>query len=858
MTIAKTAVPSNLTVSPNPMTTDLGLDVEVPDLDETSEDGGLTVDLGEDEGASAEAGEFTANLADHMPNGGLRSLAGELLRLVEADKMARKDWEKAYSKGLDLLGFKIEERQDPWAGASGVFHPVLAEAVIKFQAQAIMEIFPAAGPARVVVVGKEDEQKLKQAQRVQDELNYQLTQKMTEYRGETEQLLFHLPMSGSALKKVYFDPKLGRQTSVFVPAQEFIVPYGTSDLLTCERYAQEMRRTKNQVKAQQRAGFYRDVDIPEPTPDYSQLNKIQEKSSKITGEFPSVEVDDRHILYEIHADLVLSDYEFTDPLLEEDADLAVPYIVTVEKASQEILGIRRNWKQEDKLKAKSTYFVHYQYLPGFGFYGTGMIHLIGGLAKSATSILRQLIDAGTLSNLPAGFKARGLRIKEDNSPLRPGEFRDVDVPGQAIRDGIFPLPIKEPSAVLAGLLANVVDEARKIGSVADLDIADVREGMPVGTTLALLERSMKVMSAVQARLHAAMRIELGMIAEIIKGLGDTYDYQIEGEFKRAEDFSSANIDIIPVSDPNASTMAQRVVQYQTVIELASRQPDLYNMPELHRGMLDQIGIKNAERLVKLPDDFKPMDPVSENMAILTGMPVKAFMYQDNKAHIAAHLAFAQDPKIQQMVGQSPRAALVQGAMAAHIAEHLAYEYRQEIEQKMGVQMPAPNANLPEDVEVQLSQLVAQAGQKLLGQHQSEAAQAQAQQQQEDPLFKLQMMETQTKAAEVMRKSQKDAADLSARAAELRSRDEEVKLKAVVDLLTAHMANQSSEAQAGVSTVLEIINGIVDAKKHVTQVGTQHAQHMTRLDHEKDMQAQQLASQEKVAAMKPAPKPNGAA
>ena len=706
-------------------------------------------------------GEFTeelvgpdhdSNLAEYIEDDELGALASELVDDFVADRQSRKDWARSYVKGLDLLGMKIEERTQPWAGAAGVFHPVLTEAVVRFQAQAMSELSPASGPVRTKVMGKKDQEKLDQAQRVETEMNYLLTEEMTEYRDETEQMLFRLPLAGSSFKKVYYDPIMERPCAMFVPAEDFVVSYGAADLATAPRYTHVMKKTPNEIAELQFNNFYLDVELPAPEPDYSD---IQEKYDEIDGETAVLEDDDRHTILEVHADLLMPE-PFDDP-----DGLARPYVVTIDKSSLTVLSIRRNWYEEDIKKRKRAHFVHYRYLPGLGFYGTGLIHLIGGLAKSATSILRQLIDAGTLSNLPAGLKARGLRIKGDDSPLMPGEFRDVDVPGGAIRDSIAFLPYKEPSSVLYQLLGNIVEEGRRIGSVADVQVGNLNPQAPVGTTLALMERSMKVMSGVQARLHAALKKELRILAKIVKDyMSAEYIYDMEGDFSRQSDFDG-RVDVIPVSDPNASTMAQRVVQYQAAMQLAQQAPNLYNMGLLHRQMLEVLGIKDADEIIKLPDDIKAADPVTENMAILKQEPVKAFKYQDHEAHIQVHMAAMQDPKLQEIVGQSPFAAAIQAAMAAHITEHVAFQYRKEIEKNLGVAMPDEEKPLPEDVELEISRLASEAAQKLLRKDQAEVAQKQAMQQQQDPLTQIQQRELALKEAEFEHKKQLDVAKLQA-------------------------------------------------------------------------------------------------
>lgn len=701
------------------------------------EDGSYEFDFApEDDADEAISMEHTANLAEFMEEDALHVLGAELVADVEADKRTRKDWEETYIKGLDLLGFKTEDRTEPWNGATGVFHPLLAEAVVQFQAQAMAELFPAKGPAKAKLLGKITPDLRQQAKRVIDELNYQMTEKMPECRDETEHLLFRLPLAGSAFKKVYFDPIRKRPCSMFVPAEDFVINYGASDLETAERYTHIMRRTPMYVRRLQASGFYRDIELPSPAPI---KEDVQSKYDEMTGTTPAIEDDDRHQLFEIHAMLELD--------IDGDGE-ARPYVVTVDRGSRTILSIYRNWEEDDELCCKTQYFAHYRYLPGMGFYGTGLIHLVGGLAKSATSLLRQLIDAGTLSNLPGGLKATGMRIKGDNTPIAPGEFRDVDVPGGAIRDSIAFLPYKEPSTVLYQLLGNVVDEGRRIGSVADIDVGDMNPEAPVGTTLALLERSLKVMSGVQARCHAALGCELKMVARIIHDyMPPEYDYLGYEKFNRTEDFDG-RVDVVPVSDPNAATMAQRVVQYQTALQLAAQAPHVYDIGKLHRNMIDVLGIQDADEIVKLPEDIKPMDPVTENMAILKQEPVKVYAYQDHQAHIAVHMAMAQDPKIQQMVGQSPFASAIQNAMSSHVTEHLAAQYRVEIQKQLGVPLPDENEPLPEDVEVEVSRLAQQAAAKLLQKNQAEEAEKKKQQEEKDPLTIIQRKELELKEREL--------------------------------------------------------------------------------------------------------------
>tara|TARA_R110000868_G_scaffold25436_1_gene99391 strand:+ start:2677 stop:5124 length:2448 start_codon:yes stop_codon:yes gene_type:complete len=722
-----------------------------------TEDGGAIVIFNpefEDEGEP----EFGSNLADYIDDSELGRISQELVSHFDNDIRSRADWEKTYKSGLDLLGLKIEDRSTPWAGACGVFHPILSEAAVRFQSQSIMETFPAGGPVRTKFAGKITPEKEKQALRVKDDLNYFLTSRMSEYRSEHERMLFSLPLAGAAFKKVYFDPSFGRPVAMFVPAEDFVAPYGASDLVSCPRYTHIMYKYPNELKKLQVSGFYRDMDLPEPV---TQVSQIQQSKNELTGE-TEANADDRHQLLEIHVELDIEGYEDKGED-DEPTGIALPYVVTIDRQSGLILSIYRNWRQDDPLKLKRMHFVQYGYVPGFGFYAFGLIHLIGGIAKSATSILRQLVDAGTLANLPAGLKARGLRIKGDSTPLMPGEFRDVDVPSGAIKDAITFLPYKEPSQVLAALLGTMVEEGRRFASIADLQIGDSNQQAPVGTTLALMERAMKVMSAVQARLHASLAQELDILVEIIKTHSpDEYEYETDPGATRSKDYDD-RIDVIPVTDPNAASLSQRVVQYQAALQLASQAPNMYDLPELHRQMLAVLGINDIEKIIPSTKDKRPADPISENMDILNGKPVKAFIYQDHEAHIQTHMSAMQNPKIMALIGQNPMAGGIQAAMMAHINEHIAFQYRREIEEQLGVQLPEPNAELPEDVEVMLSKLVAEASGRLLAKDQAEAQQQQIQQQMQDPVVQAQMQDAQNKQMEVQRKIAKDKADDMAKA-----------------------------------------------------------------------------------------------
>jgi hypothetical protein len=707
---------------------------------------GLQIDIEKDE---TDGEEFDANLAEFIDEGSIQSMAGDLVSDIDNDRSSRKDWEKTYTEGLKLLGLNYEERTEPWSGASGVFHPMITEAVVRFQSETITEMFPAAGPVRTKIVGRETPAKKEAAVRVENDMNYELTEVMREFRPEQERMLWSLPATGSAFKKVYFDPNLGRQVSTFVPAEDIILPYGTTDMDTCYRVTHVMRKTKNDLIKLQQAGFYRDCDLSESPKDTSDIQKAKDKE---TG-FSDLN-DDRFTLYEVHVDLDLAGFEDTDKE-GEPTGIALPYVVTLIKGSNEVLAIRRNWKEDDDLKLKRQHFVHYQYIPGFGAYGFGLFHLIGGFAKSATSIMRQLVDAGTLSNLPGGLKSRGLRIKGDDTPIAPGEFRDVDIGSGALRDNILPLPYKEPSQVLYTLLGNIVEEGRRFAATADMNVSDMSAQAPVGTTLALLERQLKVMTAVQARLHYAFKQELRLLAAIIRDYTDPdYDYvpdENTDERAKAEDY--AYVDIIPVSDPNAATMSQRVVQYQAVIQMAQMAPDIYNLPQLHRNMLEVLGIKNADKLVPLPDDQKPTDPVTENMALLKGEPVKAFLNQDHDAHMTVHMSMMQDPGIMQAVGQNPKAPMIQAALMAHVAEHAGFKYRKQIEEQLGMSLPPEDEKLPPQIEQALSGMMAQAAQQALQMNQQQAQQQQAQQQQQDPLVQMQQQELQMKGQELQLKQQ---------------------------------------------------------------------------------------------------------
>ena len=747
MAVEKPMEPSDILVmDENGMEPEVDITVEDPEVVEVvMDDGAVIIDFGDSMPDMGEP-EHDANLAEFIDDDELEVMASELVEHFVSDRESRGEWASAYIKGMDLLGMKVEERTEPWNGASGVYHPMMTEAVVKFQAQAMSELLPASGPVRTKIMGKLTTEKYEQSQRVETELNYLITEKMPDYRDEMEQMLFKLPMAGSAFKKIYFDPISERPVSQFVPAEDLVVAYGASNLRTAPRFTHVMKKTPEEILKLQVNGFYRDVELPEATKD---ITDIEEKYNELEGSEPTFSDDPRHTLLEMHVDL-----DLPEPFGDEDG-VALPYVVTIDKSSSTVLAIRRNWYEDDEKREKRMHVVHYPYLPGMGFYGTGLIHTLGGLTKSATSIMRQLIDAGTLSNLPAGFKARGMRITGDNTPIMPGEFRDVDVPAGAIKENIVPLPYKEPSSVLYTLLNNVVDEGRRIGAVGDIQVGDINAQAPVGTTLALMERSMQVMSGIQARLHAAMKQELRILARIVHDyMPSEYTYEMDEPADRVADFDG-RVDVIPVSDPNAATMAQRIMQYQAALQLAQQAPQMYDMGKLHRQMLEVLGIQDAEDIIKLPDDIKPMDPVTENMAILKQEPVKTFAYQDHEAHIQTHMMAMQDPKIQQIVGQSPFASAIQAAMMSHITEHVAMQYRVEIQKQLGVELPDPEAPLPEDLELQVSRLAAQAAEKLFQKDAAEAAAEQAAAQQADPLTQIQQRELMIKEKELEHKIEMD-------------------------------------------------------------------------------------------------------
>ena len=736
---------------------------------------------------------FNANLAEYIDESVLEGLASDLMSEFDSDVEARKEWINTYVDGIQLLGMKLEERSEPWSGACGVYHPLLAEALVKFQSEAIMETFPAQGPVKTKIIGKEDSETKSAADRVHQDMNYKLTETMPEYRAEHERLLWGLGLAGNAFKKVHYDPTLGRPVASFVPAEDIVVPYGAASLETADRMTHIMRKTPNELRKLQVSKFYRDIELSEPSDTFDEVEK------KIADKMGfSAEIDGRYKILEMHVYLDLEGYEDKD----KDGNMtgiALPYIVTIEKQTATVLSIRRNWYEDDELKLKRQHFVHYGYVPsGFGFYYFGLIHLIGAYAKSGTSIIRQLVDAGTLSNLPGGFKTKGLRVKGDDTPIAPAEFRDVDVPSGTIKDNIMTLPYKEPSQVLMVLMDKIIEEGRRFASAADLKIADMSAQAPVGTTLAILERTLKIMSAVQARIHNSMKQEFKLLKAIIRDYTpEDYDYEPEDGSKKAKKSDYDRVDIIPVSDPNAATMSQKIVQYQAVIQLSQTAPQLYDLSQLHRQMLEVLGIKNASKLVKLEEDNKPKDPITENMDVLRMKPLKAFAYQDQEAHIAAHMAFMQDPMTMQMIGQNPMAQQMIAALQAHIAEHYAFQYRNLIEQQVGAALPPHDMEepLPEEYEAALSRMVAQAAQQLLQKNQANAQQQQAQQQAQDPILQMQQQELQMKAQEIQRKAQKDQADI-----QLKQQQQAIEKERIASQERAAMASVQAKQQTDMERI----------------------------------------------------------
>jgi hypothetical protein len=773
------------------------------------EDGSVEISFGE-ENEDIDMAPFDANLAEYLDDKQLQEISGDLEEAIDGDTAARRDWADSYVAGLDVLGMKYEERTEPWENACGVYSNILAEAAIRFQAEAMSETFPAAGPVKTKILGEATKEKEDAALRVKTDMNYELTEVMVEYRPEHERLLYSLGLAGSAFKKVYYDPNMGRQTALYIPAEDVIVPYGASNIESAERVTHVMRKTKNEVVKLQAAGFYREIELGDPVSFFTDIEEAKAEQSGI-----SLTSDDRYTILEVHADLIIDGVDTEGE--DDDLQIAKPYVVTLEKGTGKILAIRRNWNIDDPLMLKRQHFVHYAYVPGFGFYGLGLIHIIGGYAKAGTSIIRQLVDAGTLSNLPGGLKSRGLRVKGDDTPIGPGEFRDVDVPSGSIRDNIMPLPYKEPSQTLLALLQQITEEGRRLGAISDMNISDMSANAPVGTTLALLERTLKPMAAVQSRVHYAMKQEFKLLRKIIAEYApEEYMYVPDRGEPRARRADYAMVEVIPVSDPNSSTMAQRVVQYQTVLQMAQATPQIYDLPQLHRQMIEVLGIKNADKLVPTKDDIKPSDPVSENMNVLVGKPIKAFIYQDHAAHIATHQAFMQDPSIMAFIGQNPAAQQIMAALSAHMAEHVAFQYRQQMEAQLGVPLNAPNEEMPEEFEVKLAGLLAQAGQQLTQENQAKAAQAAAQQKLQDPIIQMQQAELQLKQQEQQRKAAKDQADAAEAAARLQLDAQKAQTTAAIE--SSRIAAQNKQAQA--KNDLDEAKAILDMAKAQQSRGPQ--------------------------------------
>lgn len=801
---------------------DIEIEIENPDSVSIEIDG-MAIEI-----IAAEE-EFSANLAEQIPDSQLQLIASELLGDFESDVDSRKDWIQTYVDGLELLGLKIEERSEPWEGACGVYHPLLAEALVKFQSESVMSIFPAEGPVMTKIIGKETQEMKEAAGRVRHDMNYELTEKMPEYRPETERTMWGLGLAGNAFKKVYEDPNLGRQAAVFVPAEDVVVPYGASSLESAERITHVMRKTENEIRKLQVAGFYLDIDLGEPE---NTLDEVEKKIAEKMG-FRATS-DDRFKLLEMHVNYDLPGFEHTDKDGEETG-IALPYVITIEKGTSKILAIRRNWREGDKKHLKRQHFVHYGYIPGFGFYCFGLIHLIGAYAKSGTSLIRQLVDAGTLSNLPGGFKTKGMRVKGDDTPIAPGEFRDVDIASGVLKDNILPLPYKEPSQVLIGLMNQIIEDGRRFANTADLKISDMSSQAPVGTTLAILERTLKVMSAVQARIHFSLKQEFKLLKEIIAdNAPDEYSYEPEEGNRTARKSDYRNVDVIPVSDPNASTMAQKIVQYQAVLQLAQGAPQLYNLPLLHRQMLEVLGIKDAQKLIPMTDDQKPEDPVTENQNILMMKPVKAFAYQDHEAHILTHTSAMQDPKIAALVGQMPQAQGIMGAMQAHIAEHLGFAYRVQIEKQLGMNLPpqtdeeGDNANIDPEVEAILAPMIAQAAQRLLAQNQQEAQQQQAQQQAQDPIVQMQQQELQLKQAELQRKTAKDQLDAQIKGQQLGLEKERIDNQAQIESMRIASKVAENQEERNAQQMEFGIKAGLEAEKNKQQMAEKIAAHVSKI------------------------------
>ena len=846
MTIDKALYQAPMGLESMAQAPDIEIEVENPD-EMTIDMDGVEIQMRPDEHETAE--DFDANLADFMDENEVESLASDLLDDYNKDSRDRKEWVETYVEGLKLLGLKYEQRTEPWTGACGVFHPMLTESVVRFQSEGIMETFPAMGPVKTKIIGKETPERHDASVRVQEDMNYQLTETMPEYRAEHEKLLWSLPIAGSAFKKVYFDPSKGRQVAMFIPAEDIVVPYGASNLESAERVTHVMRKTENDILRLQEAGFYRDVDLGEPVMELDDIEKQKAEENGVT-----MTQDNRYRILEMHVDLDLSGFEHTNKK-GEMTGIALPYIVTLEKGTGKVLAIRRNWYEDDELHMKRQHFVHYQYIPGFGFYGYGLIHLIGGYTKSATMLIRQLVDAGTLSNLPGGLKSRGLRIKGDDTPIQPGEFRDVDVPSGSIRDNILPLPYKEPSQVLYTLFNQIVQEGRAFASSGDMSVSDMSNEAPVGTTLAILERTLKVVSAVQARLHYSMKQEFKLLKVIIADYTpEDYDYEPEDGSRRAKKSDYDSVDVIPVSDPNAATMAQKIVQYQAVLQLAQQAPQLYNLPLLHRQMIEVLGVKNANKLIPIEDDETPCDPVQENQNLLTGKPIKAFIEQDHEAHIQVHMAAMQDPKIQKLIGMSPQAQAIMAAATAHINEHVALEYRKQVEKTIGLPLPTEEQNkaMSPEIAAQVAQLAAQATKQLLQANQAEAAQQQAQAAQQDPIVQMQQQEMQLKMQELELKKQKQTMDAAAKADQLKIEEARIAMQKEIAAMQVGATTAAARDKLNKQMELEGTRLGIDVAKSKAQMGNDMHKHKSQLAHQNRQSAMQAVQQ----ARQPKPEKKG--
>ena len=793
------------------------------------EDGSMEITLVPDAvGTDINDAPFDANLAEYMEEGQLNHLSSELVEAVDGDIGSRRDWAETFVKGLEVLGFSYEDRTEPWENACGVYSTVLAEAAIRFQAEAMSETFPAAGPVKTQILGEITRDKEDAALRVKTDMNYELTDVMVEYRPEHERMLYSLGLAGSAFKKIYFDPNLDRQTAIYIPAEDMIVPYGASNLESAERVTHVMRKTKNEMVKLQDAGFYREVDLGDPVAFTTDIEEAKAEQAGI-----SLSTDDRYAVYEIHADIVIDEVDGAD----KDADslqIAKPYVITIEKGTATVLAVRRNWNHDDPLKLKRQHFVHYVYVPGFGFYGLGLIHIIGGYARAGTSLIRQLVDAGTLSNLPGGLKSRGMRVTTGDTPIAPGEFRDVDVPSGSIRENLLPLPYKEPSQTLLALLDKITEEGRRLGAISDMNISDMSANAPVGTTLALLERTLKPMAAVQSRVHYAMKQEFKLLRAIMAEYAPLeYGYEPDRGTPRARQADYATVEVIPVSDPNSSTMAQRVVQYQTVLQMAQASPEIYDLPQLHRQMIEVLGIKNADKLVPTDDDMKPEDPVSENMDALVGKPIKAFLYQNHQAHIQTHQAFLEDPQMAATIGQNPMANQIVGELQAHIAEHTAFLYRQQLEQTLGQTLPPPNEELPEEFEVRLAGLISKAAMQLTAEKQADAAQQQAQEIAEDPIIQMQQRELAIKEQDAQRKAAKDVADVELDQERIQLDKEKSAANIVLEAQRIASQNEAAEAKNDMEEAKVIIDmaKAVDEEKRTRAEAHRDASEAYRDDRE---------------------------